>query len=109
MDIKLGELEASVLYSIYRCGDDAYGVSIHDAIEDRTREDVAMGSIYQTLDRLQKKGLVHSWWSEPGPGRGGRRKRLYEMTGAGKSALHSYDERFLRIREGWLPTLQEAK
>jgi DNA-binding PadR family transcriptional regulator len=109
MEIKLGELEAAVLYSTYHCGDDAYGVSISDTIKERTGDDVAMGAIYATLDRLERKELVRSWWSEPGPGRGGRRKRLFEITGAGKTALRDYDERFLSLRAGWSPALQEAQ
>jgi PadR family transcriptional regulator PadR len=109
MDIRLGELEAAVLYSVFHCGDDAYGVSISDTIKERTGDDVAMGSIYATLDRLQKKELVRSWWSEPGSERGGRRKRLFEITGAGKNALREYDERFLGIRKGWNPALQGAQ
>jgi DNA-binding PadR family transcriptional regulator len=109
MEIKLGDLEAAVLYSIIHCGDDAYGVSVADTILQRTRENVAMGAIYATLDRLEKKELVRSWWSEPGPERGGRRKRLYEITGAGKDALRNYDDRFQRIRAGWSPILQEER
>jgi DNA-binding PadR family transcriptional regulator len=109
MDIRLGELEVAVLYSIYHCADDAYGVSVHDTIKECTGDDVAMGSIYLTLDRLKEKRLVRSWWSEPGPGRGGRRKRLYELTGTGKSALRDYDKRFMSLREGWRRALQEAQ
>ena len=102
MQIKLGDLEAKVLYSVVHCGDDAYGVSIFDTIKDRTGEDFAMGAIYATLDRLERKNLLRSYWSEPGPDRGGRRKRLFEITGAGKGALRDFDERFERIRSGGL-------
>jgi PadR family transcriptional regulator PadR len=107
---RLGELEAAVLYSIIHCGDDAYGVSIADTIKNRTGTDVAMGAIYATLDRLEQKKLVSSRWSEPGPVRGGRRKRLFEIAGTGKSALDSYDQRFLSLRAGWDgPVLQEGQ
>ena len=98
--VKLGDLEVKVLYSVIRCGDDAYGVSIFDTIKGCTGEDFAMGAIYATLDRLQRKKFLRSSWSEPGPDRGGRRKRLFEITGAGKSALRAFDERFERIRAG---------
>ena len=108
MEIRLGDLEAKVLYSVVHCGDDAYGVSISDTIQERTGEQVAMGAIYATLDRLELKGLLRSWWSEPGSERGGRRKRLFEITGAGKEALREYDQRFLRIRAGWSVALQEG-
>jgi DNA-binding PadR family transcriptional regulator len=103
MEIKLGELEASILYSVCHCGDDAYGVTIADTIRERTGDNVAMGAIYQTLDRLENKGLLRSSWSEPTKERGGRKKRVFEITGAGRAALRDYDERFLSIRAGWSP------
>ena len=106
---RIGALEAAVLYAVYHCGDDAYGVTIADTIKERTGDDVAMGAIYGTLDRLQKKELLRSWWSEPGNERGGRRKRLFKITGAGKSALSDYDKRVLSIREGWSPAVQGAQ
>ena len=105
---EMGDLEAKVLYSVVHCAGDAYGVSISETIQDRTGIDVAMGAIYATLDRLQKKGFVCSSWSEPGRERGGRRKRIFEITGAGKLALREYDERFRRMSEGWQPRLEEA-
>ena len=104
----MGDLEAKVLYSVVHCGRDAYGVSISDTILQRTGEDVAMGAIYATLDRLEKKGYVRSWWSEPGAERGGRRKRLFEITGAGENTLREYDDRLQRIRKGWRSALQEG-
>jgi len=100
MVIKLGDLETKVLYSVIHRRDDAYGVSICDTIKHCTGEDFAMGAIYATLDRLERKKLLRSSWSEPGPDRGGRRKRLYEITAAGKNALRAFDERFQRIRAG---------
>lgn len=101
MDIGIGDLEARVLYAVVHCAGDAYGVSIHDTILDRTGDDVAMGAIYGTLDRLQKKGLVQSSWSEPNAQRGGRRKRLFEISKLGIEALREYDERFRRMSSGW--------
>ena len=65
-----------------------------------------MGALYATLDRLEKKGYLRSWWSEPKAERGGRRKRLFEITGLGEQALGEYDERFRRMSAGWQPTLQ---
>jgi PadR family transcriptional regulator PadR len=106
--IYMGDLEAMVLYSVVHCGGDAYGVSIFDTISERTGLSVAMGAIYATLDRLDKKGFVRSWWSDPSPERGGRRKRLFEITASGEIELHNYDERFRRIREGWRPVSQEV-
>jgi DNA-binding PadR family transcriptional regulator len=97
----LGDFEARTLYAVALDRGHAYGVSIHDTIEQRTGDDVAMGALYATLDRLEKKGYLRSWWSEPTSERGGRRKRLFELTGLGERALQQYDERFRSMSAGW--------
>lgn len=105
MEIRLGDFEATVLYAVLHCSGNAYGVSISHSILERTGRDVALGALYATLDRLEKKGYLKSRMSEPKKERGGRRKRLYVLTGAGEKALRAFDERFLRMREGWQPAL----
>lgn len=104
----MGDLEAKVLYAIVYCRDEAYGVSIWDAIHTRTGEDLAMGAIYATLDRLEKKKYVTSSWSDPTPARGGRRKRLFLITGTGERSLLDYDERFQRMSKSLRPLLKGA-
>lgn len=84
----LGQFEQMVLAAILTLDDDAYGVSIHRKVEDLCRpKAIALGAIYVTLDRLQDKGLVTSWLTEPTAERGGRAKRCYRLKGAGERAL----------------------
>jgi len=47
------------------------------------RIDLPTGTIYPALRRLERAGLVHTNWTE----HGGRRRRLYELTPAGRRAL----------------------
>ena len=82
----LGEFEQAVLFAIAQI-DDAYGATIRDEIERRTGRDVSAGAVYTTLDRLERRGLVSSWWGEPTPERGGKRKRHYSLQPAGREAL----------------------
>ena len=104
----MGDLEARVLYAVLRNVGNAYGVSISDTIQDRTGRELAPGAIYSALDRLERKGWLKSSMSEPRKERGGRRKRLYTVTGTGEHALEAFDKSFLRMREGWKPTLEGA-
>lgn len=85
----LGEFELIVLAAVMRVGADAYGVAVHQEIERRTGRDVAIGSVYKALERLRKKGLVETREGEPTPVRGGRAKRHYIVTGAGRRALET--------------------
>jgi DNA-binding PadR family transcriptional regulator len=84
----LGQFEQLVLAAILALREDAYGVTIHAKVEELARvKTVALGAIYVTLDRLEDKGLVASWLSDPTPERGGRAKRCYRLEALGERAL----------------------
>jgi PadR family transcriptional regulator, regulatory protein PadR len=84
----IGEFEELVLLAVLKLGENAYGVRIHDAIEEATNRSVSIGALYTTLSRLESKGLVHSRESEPSKERGGRIKRYYHLDASGQQALH---------------------
>jgi len=83
----IGEFEELVLLAIVSQRDNAYGVTILEALEDATNRSIAIGSLYTTLSRLEDKGLVQSWIGEPTPERGGRAKRHYKVKGSAQSLL----------------------
>jgi PadR family transcriptional regulator, regulatory protein PadR len=84
----IGQFEQLVLTAIVRCGDSAYGVTVHEVVEELSaRRSVALGAVYSTLDRLEDKGLISSWLSDPTPERGGRSKRHYRLETNGERAL----------------------
>jgi PadR family transcriptional regulator PadR len=79
----LGGFELLVLLALMGLGDEAYGVPIADAIEESSGREVAIGSVYITLDRLERKGLVSSRLGEPTAERGGRAKMYFRVTAKG--------------------------
>ncbi|MGJ5813258.1 PadR family transcriptional regulator [Paludibaculum fermentans] len=83
----LGEFEQIVLLAVLRLDGSAYGVPIRQEIEQRAGRAVTIGALYATLDRLEAKGYVTSWFSEPTPERGGRSKRYFRLLPAGAEAL----------------------
>ena len=83
----LGEFEQLVLLAVLRLGRDAYGASISIEIETRSGRDVSVAAVHTTLSRLEQKGLTRSRLGDPTPQRGGKRKRLYEVTPVGVRAL----------------------
>ncbi|HET9319432.1 MAG TPA: helix-turn-helix transcriptional regulator [Bryobacteraceae bacterium] len=83
----LGEMELMVLLALVRLGDDAYGVPISKELLNLAGREVALGSVYAALDRLQEKGFVTSLLGDPTPERGGRAKRYFRVTRAGLRAL----------------------
>jgi DNA-binding PadR family transcriptional regulator len=83
----LGGFELLVLLALIRLGDDAYGVPIAETIEKSSGREVALGSVYITLDRLERKGLISSRVGEATAVRGGRAKTYFRMTAAGLRAV----------------------
>jgi len=95
----LGELEQLVLLAVMNQEADAYAVSIRDEIEARTAIALARGSVYVTLDRLDRKGYVTSWMGEPTAERGGKAKRCFRITPAGRRALAAAESALARMRD----------
>ena|SRR5258707_13220388 len=83
----LGEFEQIVLLALVRLADTAYGVPVRHEIEQRTKRAVSIGALYSTLDRLEAKGYVSSWFSDPTPERGGRSRRYFKVEPLGLKAL----------------------
>lgn len=83
----LGEFEELVLLTIAALVDEAYSVAICDEIERITDRRVKLGVVHAVLNRLEKKGFVHSHLGEATKVRGGRRKRFFTVTHAGKATL----------------------
>jgi PadR family transcriptional regulator PadR len=97
---RLGELEQLILLAVLRLGDDAYGAALQEELKDRAGRGVSIGTIYVTLKRLEKKGLVSSDLGEPTEVRGGKAKRIFRLEPDGRTALRRARERLLRMWSG---------
>jgi DNA-binding PadR family transcriptional regulator len=84
---ELGEFELMVLLAIIRLGDDAYGVTVSREIERCRGREVALGSVYAALERLEEKDLVKSKLGDATASRGGRAKRYFRETQQGLRAV----------------------
>ncbi|HVT49593.1 MAG TPA: helix-turn-helix transcriptional regulator [Vicinamibacterales bacterium] len=62
-----------------------HGYAIAEALRDRSDGafDLAEGTLYPALHRLERSGLLSSQWSEVG----GRRRRVYQITAKGRRSL----------------------
>jgi DNA-binding PadR family transcriptional regulator len=87
MKVYLGEFEELVLLTIATLGEDAYGVLIQKSIEERSNRSISIGALHSTITRLEEKGSLKSWVGGATKERGGRSKRYYEITQAGKRAV----------------------
>ena len=101
----LGEFEQMVLLSILRLGDGAFGLAIKDELENVAGRSPSSGSLYTTLDRMEKKGLTESSEGEATHERGGRPRRYVRVTPEGRLLLARSRSTLLALWEGLEGTL----
>lgn len=88
----LGEFEELVLLSVGILFDDAYGLAIVDELERQTGRNIMISSVHKALVRLEEKGYLRSRMGGASDIRGGRGKRLYNLTRTGISVINESRE-----------------
>lgn len=96
----LGGFQQLVLLAVLRLDEEAYGARIQQEIEQTAGRTVTLSTLYITMDRLEKKGLVRSELSDPTPVRGGKAKRCYQLTRQGMLALSESRRELMRMWRG---------
>ena len=82
---RLGEFEELLLLALQALPDDGRSVvAIQQYLEEITSRSFSLGAVYAGLDRLELKGCVRSELGDITRERGGKRKRLFTVTRAGK-------------------------
>jgi DNA-binding PadR family transcriptional regulator len=94
--------EEMLLTAITHLDDDAYGVTIMEKIREISPKKIVFGTLYNSLDKLVKKGYVTAKAGAPTPERGGRRKIFYRLTAKGRSALKN-TKKFHQALWDWIP------
>lgn len=100
--ILLSEVEQLVLLAVLkiRADAEAYAVPIRRLIQQEAGVALPRGSVYVTLDRLEQKGLLESWLSEPTSAPGGKARRVFRLRPAGMAALRSSTKAMQRMTAG---------
>jgi DNA-binding PadR family transcriptional regulator len=96
----LGEVEQLVLLAVLRLGDESYAVPIRDLIRTEARVDLSRGTIYVTLERLERKGYVTSWFGAPTAVRGGKARRIFRLKPTGLAAVRASKTAIDRLSAG---------
>lgn len=101
---RLGEFEEFTLLAVRALGDHTYAVPVQQFVEESTGRGVSIGAIYAALARLEDKGFVRSTMGEPTARRGGKPKRLFEVTALGLRTARELH----RVREKIWSTIAEG-
>jgi PadR family transcriptional regulator PadR len=88
----LGELEELVLLLVVMLKEEAYGLAIRKALKEHSGRTVTIGAVHGTVNRLESKGFIDSSMGGATDVRGGRRKRIFNITASGKKALQKSQE-----------------
>lgn len=94
---ELTKAEELLLLTIWRMGDNAYGVALKRKIKEETAKDIPYGTLYFLLDQLSVKEYVFKKTGDPTPERGGRSKTFYSITPEGKNALKEAMEMYQKV------------
>jgi DNA-binding PadR family transcriptional regulator len=100
----LGEVEQLVLLAVLRLGDEAYAVPIRALIKQDAGVEVSRGTVYVTLERLERKGYVTSWFSDPQAVRGGKARRIFRLKPPGVAAIRAAKRAMDRLSAGTILT-----
>ena len=84
----LSRTEEFILLAIIFLKNDAYAVGIRKRLKDVTGKSWSYGALFTSLEQMVRKGYLESYLTEPLAERGGRRKRIYQITQIGKEALY---------------------
>ena len=88
----IGEFEELVLLVVIILKNEAYVLRIQEELKSQVNRSISMGALHTTLSRLEKKGFLDSEMAGASSKRGGRRKRLYDVTATGSTALRNAKE-----------------
>jgi len=106
---RISDLEATlvaIVLSISAGGEEAFSVSIgRDLANLRDGETITAGALYTSLERLVRKGLLKAKIIPASPWRGGRGRRIYGVTSAGRLAYEAWERMVLRV----LMTVKDAR
>jgi DNA-binding PadR family transcriptional regulator len=88
-----GHLDLLLLAAVR--GAPAHGYAIVEQLRERSGGtfDLAEGTVYPALHRLERAGLLGSRWSTAA----GRRRRVYELTARGLAALQAQERDWRRF------------
>jgi len=106
--ILLSRAEEIILLSVYKCGKNAYGVTIREQIYKDIGRYWSFGVIYKALKKMKNKGFVKKIRSLPIAERGGRSRYYYEVSPDGLAAMEEISRLHSSIWEG-IPNLYFEK
>lgn len=96
---RLGNLEEMILLMVILAREEAYGITVREAYVQQFGQEISLSAVHTVLRRLEKKGFTKSKLGGASAERGGRRKRLYEVTRYGYQKASEMQQQRNRVWE----------
>ena len=93
----MGEFEELILTMVLILEDNAYGNTVVKAIKEHQEREVNLSSVHITLYRLEEKGYLESFMGGATKSRGGRKKRYFKITNAGRVLLQDMKDARMKL------------
>ena len=87
--MKISGFEEMVLLAVGSLGDNAYGVTIKETLDEKMGKNQSIGALHAALFRLEEQGYLSAREGGATNNRGGRKKKYYKLTAYGRKALMS--------------------
>ncbi len=100
-----GHLDTLLLAAVAECPSHGYKLIEHLRARSGGAFNLAEGTMYPALHRLERAGLLRSSWTH---GEGRRRRREYELTSSGTDALDERRREWERFAAGMTVVLDGA-
>jgi len=83
----ISRTEEFLLLAVWQLKENAYGVTIRNQLKETIGKTWSYGALFVMLCRLEKKGYLTSHFAEPSSQRGGKSKRIFQLSPQGIKAL----------------------
>lgn len=83
MNHNLGNLEETILLIVMANKEESYGFSVALLYSELFKKTISISAVHSVLSRLETKGFIKSYMGGATEERGGRRKRIFEITQPG--------------------------
>ncbi len=97
MSQNLGNLEETVLLIVAVMPEEAYGYTVSEAYHQYMNNRISISAVHTVLKRLEKKGMIESKMGGATAERGGRRKRIFEVTKVGLTTLEQIQSNRMKL------------
>ena len=93
--VKISPIDQDIL-TVLKAQGELYGLKILDVLnldrEEKLGNQLGFGTLYPSLNRLEKKGLIDWRWGEETEESGGARRKYYRINGLGERSLRAVEQ-----------------